>query len=187
MTNKRLALSLVIFVCGVLLYSFAAAAQQEKLQLDHLNKLSSRAAEVVEVNLDQTALQALTKLTAFSERDRAKWKDLTSSLRGVYVRGYEFEREGEYSSEDIEIIRTQLRTPGWGRVAQVGGRDGSTDEVYLKQGSGELDAYAVISTAPRKICVINVVGPMKLDEIGLLDREFEISNCGKHGNRRRSK
>jgi hypothetical protein len=187
MTNKRFAFSLVISACGVLVFSFAAAAQQAKLELDHLNKLSSRAEEVVEVNLDQTALQALTKLTAFSERVRAKWKDLTSSLRGVYVRGYEFEREGEYSPEDIEAIRTQLRAPGWGRIAQVGGRNGSTDEVYLKQGNGDVDAYAVISTAPKKICVINVVGPMKLDGIGLLDREFDISNCGKHGSRHRSK
>lgn len=187
MTNKRFILSLVCCVCGLLVSSFAAAAQQEKLRLDHLNQLASRATEVVEVSLDQTALKALTKLTALSDRDHEKLSGLTSRLRGVYVRGYEFEREGEYSPSDIEAVRLQLRSPGWTRIVQVGGRNNSYDEVYLKQGSDEVDAYAVISTAPKNICVINVIGPMKLDDIGLLDREYGISNCGKHGNRRKSK
>lgn len=190
MTNKRLLCSLLCFICGLLVSSFAAAAQQEKLQLDHLNQLANRATEVVEVNLDQTALKALTKLTALSEgsdRDHEKLSSLSSRLRGVYVRGYEFEREGEYSPNDIEAVRLQLRAPGWSRIVQVGGRNNSYDEVYLKQGTDEVDAYAVISTAPKNICVINVIGPMKLDDIGLLDREYGISNCGKHGNRRKSR
>lgn len=194
MTNKRFFLSLVCFVCGLLVSSLAfplaGAAQQEKLQLDHLNRLATRATEVVEVSLDQTALKALTKLTAFSDRDHEKLSGLTSQLRGVYVRGYEFEREGEYSPSDIEAVRQQLRAPGWTRIVQVGGRNNSYDEVYLKQGNDEVDAYAVISTAPKNVCVINVIGPMKLpmlDDIGLLDREYGISNCGKHGNRRKSK
>ncbi|MEP7340819.1 MAG: DUF4252 domain-containing protein [Acidobacteriota bacterium] len=187
MTNKRTALSLMILLCGIWLASFAASAQQERLQLDHLNRLAGRATEVVEVNLDQTALRALTKLASLSERDRTKLSETASRLKGVYVRGYEFEREGEYSPDDIETVRTQLRAPGWARIVQVGGRKGSTDEVYLKQGNGEVDAYTVISTAPKNICVINVVGPLKLDEISLLDREFGISHCGNRGERRRSK
>jgi len=187
MTNKRTALSRTVLLCGMLLVPFAAAAQQERLQLDHLNRLAGRATEVVEVNLDQTALQALTKLLLLGEHDRTKLGDLPSRLGGLYVREYEFEREGEYSPDDIETVRAQLRAPGWARIVQVGGRNGSADEVYLKQGSGEVDAYAVISTAPKNICVVNVVGPLKLDEIGLLDREFGISHCGKRGERRRSK
>ena len=187
MTSKHFARSLVLFLCGLLVSSFAAAAQQEKLQLDHLNRLADRASEVVEVSLDQTALHALTRLAAFTDRDLERLSGLTARLRGVYVRGYEFEREGEYSPNDIEAIRLQLRTPGWTRIVQVSGRNNSYDEIYLKQGKDEVDAYAVVSTAPKNICVINVIGPMRMDDIGLLDREYGISNCGKHGNRRRSK
>jgi len=57
----------------------------------------------------------------------------------------------------------------------------------LKQGNDEVDAYAVISTAPKNVCVINVIGPMRVDDIRLLDREYGISNCGRHGNRRKSR
>ncbi|HEX9003015.1 MAG TPA: DUF4252 domain-containing protein [Blastocatellia bacterium] len=194
MTNKRFLGLLLCFVCGLLVSSFAfpltGAAQQEKLRLDHLHQLANRATEVVEVSLDQTALKALTKLTALSEgsnRDREKLSGLTSRLRGVYVRGYEFEREGEYSPNDIEAVRLQLRAPGWTRIVQVGGRNNSYDEIYLKQGNDEVDAYAVISTAPKNVCVINVIGPMRVDDIRLLDREYGISNCGRHGNRRKSR
>jgi hypothetical protein len=188
MTSKRFLRSLMLFLCGLLVSSFVAAAQQEKLQFSHLTHLANRATEVVEVNLDETALKAVAKLsTAFSERDFEKLSGLTSRLRGVYVRGYEFEREGEYSSNDIDAVRAQLLVPGWSRIVQVGGRNGSLDEVYLKGGKDEVDAYAVISTTPKNICIINVIGPMRMDDINLLDREYGISNCGKHGNRRRSR
>jgi len=187
MTNERWGYALFAFVCGLCVLSLPAAAQQERLQLDHLNRLAGQATEAVEVNLDQTALRALAKLSLLGERDRAILGDVTSRLRGVYVRSYEFEREGEYSPQDIETVRAQLRAPGWARIVQVGGRNGSDDEVYLKQGSGEVDAYTVISTAPKNICVINVVGPLRLDEINVLDPEFGILNCGKARDRHRSK
>jgi len=187
MTNKRWIVSLVVFLCGALMASFAAAAQQDKLQLDHLNRLSATASEVVEVNMDQPAVQVLNKLMTLNDRERARLNGMTSRLRGIYVRGYEFEREGEYSSNDIEIVRNQLRAPGWNRIVQVGGRNGSVDEVYLKQANQEVDALAVISASARNICVINLVGQLNLDDIGLLDRELNISNCGKWNGRRRSK
>jgi hypothetical protein len=191
MTNNRWIYLLIAFVGGVCVSSLVAAAQQDRLQLDHLNRLASRAAEAVEVNLDQTALRALAKLASLGEHDQTRLNDAASRLKGVYVRSYEFEQEGEYSPDDVETVRAQLRAPGWARIiqisGQVGGRNGSADEVYLKQGSGEVDAYAVISTAPKNICVINVVGPLKFDELGLLDRELGISHCGWRGERRRSK
>ncbi len=195
MTNKPFLRSLVFFACALLVSSLASslagAAQQEKLRLDHLNALAGRATEVVEISLDETALKALTKLTMLSDRDRDRLLGLDSRIRGVYVRGYEFERDGEYSPQDIEAVRLQLRTPDWTRIVQVSkqanGRDNSYDEVYLKQGKDDLAAYAFVSTAPKKVCIVNVIGPMRLDDVSALDREFGISNCGKHGNRRQSK
>jgi hypothetical protein len=186
MTNKRFAIYLSLALCGLLATSFAAA-QQDKLQLDHLNWLASRATESIEVSLDQTALRALTRLAPLTGREHEKLSALSSRLKGVYVRGYEFEREGEFTTDDIEAIRSQLRAPGWTRVVQVGGRNGSNEEVFLKQGNDDIDAYAVVSSAPQKICVINVIGPLKLDDIGLLDREYGISNCSKRSKRLKSK
>ena len=191
MTNKSFLRSLVFFACALLVSSLASslagAAQQEKLRLDHLNTLAGRATEVVEVSLDETALKALTKLTMLSDRNRDRLLGMDSRIRGVYVRGYEFERDGEYSPQDIEAVRLQLRTPDWTRVVQVSGRDNSYDEVYLKQGKDEVAAYAYVSTAPKKVCIVNVIGPMRLEDISTLDREFGISKCGKHGNHRKTK
>lgn len=186
MTNKRWSLLLVAFLVGLALASFAVAAQESRLRLDHLNRLASTATEIVEVNLDQEALRALTKLMVLTERDKTRLENSLSGLSGVYVRGYQFDQEGQYSPNDIETVRSQLNGD-WTRIAQVGGRDGSHDEVYLKYGNDEISAYTVISTKPKNICVINVVGQMKLDEIGALDREFGISNCGKWRERNKSK
>ena len=42
----------------------------------------------------------------------------------------------------------------------------------------EIAGFAAVSTEPRKVCVINIVGPMDMDEIALLDREFHLTRCG---------
>lgn len=166
--------------------SFAAAAQEAKLRLDHLNHLAGNATETIEVSLDQQALRFLAKLASLSGRDKDRLENSVTKLTGVYVRGYEFENEGQYSSGDVEAIRNQMRS-NWTRIAKVGGRNGSNDEVYMKYGNDGIAAYTLLSTKPKNICVINVVGQMNLDEIELFNREFDISNCGKWRDRRKSK
>jgi len=49
-------------------------------------------------------------------------KELLSTLKGVYVKGVEFDKEGEYTEADLESIRAQLRAPGWDRIVGVRSR-----------------------------------------------------------------
>lgn len=186
MTNKPWALSLCAFFAGLALASLTVTAQEGRLRLDHLNHLAKTATESVEVNLDQEALRALTKLMSLSERDKDHLANSLTRLSGVSVRGYQFDAENQYSPNDIEAVRAQLGAD-WTRVALVNERDGSRDEVYMKYGTDEINAYTVISTKPKNICVINVVGQMRLEEMSVLDRNFGISNCGKWRDRNKSK
>jgi hypothetical protein len=71
-----------------------------------------------------------------------------------------------------------LRSPGWERIVEVRSRNGG-DEVFFMPRDGEIAGFAAISTEPRKVCVINIVGPMDMDEMALLDREFHLMRCGR--------
>lgn len=152
-------------------------AQDARLRLDHLDRLAAVAVESVEITMNDAHAQFLKRLVSLSESDQSRLKVLLSKLKGVYVRGYEFARDGEYSDADIEEIRAQLRPPGWLRIVEARNRKGG-DEVYFMERDGEAAGFAAISTGPRKVCVINIVGPMDIDEMALLEREFHITRCG---------
>jgi len=158
-----------------------ARAQDARLQINHLDKLAARATESVEITMNDVQAQFLGKLLSLSRSDQSKIKELLSKLKGIYVRGFEFAQDGEYSEADIEAIRAQLRSPGWQRIVEVRNRNSGGDEVFFMPRNDEVAGFAAISTEPRKICVINIVGPMSMDEMALLDREFHLSRCGGSG------
>src|SRR5215470_5121394 len=106
----------------ILLVAFCvstARAQDAKLQIDHLNKLADKAAEVVEVTLDERLLKIAAKFLSPDNPTEAKVKEIVSGLKGVYVRVFEFDNAGEYSPNDLESIRSQLRQPGWDKIVGV--------------------------------------------------------------------
>lgn len=58
-------------------------------------------------------------------------------MKGIYVRGYEFAQDGEYSDANIEEIHAQSRAPGWERIVEVRYRNGG-DEVFFMPRDGEI-------------------------------------------------
>jgi len=171
-TGCSSALLALLLFCG----PAVARAQDARLRLDHLDRLAARATESVEITMNDVQVQFLRKLISLSESDQSKLKGLLSKLKGLYVRGYEFARDGEYSDSDIEEIRAQLRSPGWEQIVEVRSRNKS-DEVFFMPRNDEIAGFAAVSTGPRKVCVINIVGPMDMDEMALLDREFHLMRC----------
>jgi Domain of unknown function (DUF4252) len=178
-TSYSYVLLALLFFCA----TPATRAQDARLHLDHLDRLAARATESLEITMNDVQVQFLRKLVSLSQSDQSKLKGLLSKLKGIYVRGYEFTQDGEYSDADIEEIRAQLRSPGWERIVEVRNRNGS-DEVFFMPRNDEMAGFAAISTKPREICVINIVGPMDMDEMALLDREFHLTRCGRSNARR---
>src|SRR5262245_34366732 len=95
---------------AISLAAIPALAKDPKLQISDLDKIATKAAESVDVTIDEPLLKlAATFLSAKRSPDEAKIKELVAGLKGIYVRYYKFEKEGEYSDGDIEAIRSQLR------------------------------------------------------------------------------
>src|SRR5690349_4746385 len=146
----------------------SAAANGQALDLKHLSQLADKASNVVDVTVDGSLLKLGAKFLSADDPDQAKIKKLVAELKGVYVRTFTFEKEGEYSEADITSIRKQLQSPGWSRIVGVQSKkDGENAEVYVKTGAPG-GGLAIICANPKELTVVNIVGKIDLDELSEL-------------------
>jgi hypothetical protein len=138
-TGKRgIVLILLATICVT-----TARAQDAKLQIDHLNKLAEKAAEVVEVTLDERLLKAAARFLAIDNPAEAKVKEIISGLKGVYVRVFEFEKTGEYSQRSSTPSRWSLQSSTssarstWKKSASSKASSASPNSIWRKKSRGK--------------------------------------------------
>jgi Domain of unknown function (DUF4252) len=170
-TIKVIIFTLIITFSTVL----SVSAQNARLEIDQLDRLFPKAVQTVDVRVESTLLQIAAKFLKSDNADEAMAKELLSTLKGVYVKGVEFDKEGEFTEADLETIRTQLRAPGWDRIVGVRSkRDGENAEVYLMLEGGVIAGISVLVFDPKQFFVVNVVGPLDPEKIGQLRGRFGI-------------
>jgi hypothetical protein len=145
-----------------------AASYGQALDLKHLDKLADRASNKVEVTLDGSVLKMAAKfLSDDDDPDSAKIKKLVGGLKGIYVKTFEFEKEGAYSDSDIAGIRKQLES-GWSRIVGIQSKkDGDNAEIYLKTG-GPDGGLAILCAGAKELTIVNIVGKIDLDQLSEL-------------------
>ena len=152
--------------------------QNPKLQIDDLDRFFTTAVETVDVTVDGALLQVAMKFLNPNKPDEAKVREILGMLKGVYVKSFEFDRDGAYSAADVDNIRNQLAAPGWTKVATVRSkRDGDNVDVRFMIENGVIAGIAVVVADPRQLTVVNVVGPIdpeKISQLGLLEGRFGI-------------
>lgn len=144
------------------------AAQDFKLPVN-LDKLAERASESVDVTLDESMLQLASKFLSKEDPDEVQVKKLVGKLKGVYVRSFEFEKEGQYSQSDVESIRVQLKPPQWVRIVGVRSLKGDNSEVYIHRNGDQIAGLMVIATEPKELTIVHIDGqinPEELSELG---------------------
>lgn len=168
---------------GLLFPGRTLHGQSAKIEVSHLDKLADKAAEVVEVTLDGPLLQLAAKfMSDTSDPEEAKVKQMIQHLKGIYVKVYEFDKEGEYSQADVDEIRKQLHAPPWQRTVEVRSkRGGENAEIYLMPGNTPdepLQGLAIVCAEPKELTVVNIVGPVDLDKLAELDGEMGMPRLG---------
>ena len=146
-------------------------AQQFKLDFD---RLSAKAADSVDVSLSGPLLQLGARFLDNNDPDQAAVKKLVSSLQGIYVRHFEFKEDGMWTPSDLEGIRGQLRSPDWQRIVGWKGENGENAEIYVKLEGGKMTGLAILDAEPREFTVVNIVGPVELDELARLGGRFGV-------------
>ena len=171
-----------IALCSVVSVFAAAPAYAQdpaKVDMSHLDKFAERADKVIDVTVNEQLLQlAGSFLNPKRSPDEAKIKDLIMGLKGVFVKRFEFEKDGEYTMADVESIRSQLNAPGWSHVANVRSkREGNYDVVIMSEGS-VIKGLAVLAAEAKAFTVVNIVGPIDLAKLSELEGKFGIPNFG---------
>jgi Domain of unknown function (DUF4252) len=141
----------------------------------NLDRLSSKASEVVDVTMDSNLLQLASRFLSDKDADDAKVKKLIGGLKGIYVRSFEFEKPGEYQDSDVEPIRAQVHTPAWSRIVGVRStKSGENSEVYLKTENGKIGGLVILVTEPKELTIVSIEGTIDPDELKELGGHFGI-------------
>jgi hypothetical protein len=149
-------------------------AQEIKLP-PSIDKLADKATQVVDVSLDGQMLQLASKFLSGNNPDEARVKRVVSGLKGIYVKSFEFENEGEYSHADVEEILRQLRTPGWSRmVGVVNKKEHEHADIYVKSEGDRIAGLVVVAAEPKELTVVHIVGSISLEDLSELGGHFGV-------------
>ena len=166
---------------GLLLLVLAAqaSAQDPRIQMGQLDRFADMADKVISVDVNESLIKlAMSALRESRSPNEAKIKDILSGLKGVYVKRFEFDKEGAYAASDVDYIRSQFNGPGWERIANVRSkREGSYDVVMMYEGS-VIKGLAVLAAEPRALTVVNVIGTIDVAKLRDLEGNFGIPKFG---------
>jgi hypothetical protein len=175
-TSWKLAPVLLLLLFGAVV---TTRAQGAKLQLDQLDVLANKANETVDVRLDERLMQTTAKFFSGKDPDDAEIKEVLKGVKGIYVKSFTFDKDGEYSSAEVESVMSQLRVSAWSKVLTVKSRkDGENVEVYLNLAGDQINGLAVLSIDPREFTVVNIVGPIDLEKLSKLEGQFGVPDLG---------
>ena len=152
---------------------FVARAQNSRIQLASLDHLAAKANQTVDVNIDERLIRIAAKVLS-DKGDEKEVKDILAGLKGVYVKSYEFETEGQYGAADLETIRAQLRGPGWERMVGVNSKKDGNFEVYILLNGEQIGGLTVLHTDDKELTVVNIVGPVDLQKLAKLEGNLGI-------------
>ena len=157
----------------LVIFLAAGIACGQQLDLSVLDKLAARASESSTVTLDESKLKLASQFLSSEDPAQGKAKDLVSGLRAIFVRAFEFDKDGQYSQADLDPIRKQLTAPGWSNIVNVKERDESA-EVWMFSKDGKLDGITVIAAESNELAVVNIVGPVDMKALASLAGSFGI-------------
>ena len=173
--NIRTALIAVFLVLAPVL---SAKAQDARIQMTSLDHLAAKASQTVDVNIDERLMRLASKVFSDKDEDEREIKKLIANLKGIYVKSFEFDADGQYAPGDLETIRTQLRGPGWTRLVNVTSKKEGMLEVYLLFNGDLVGGLAVLHTDDKELTVVNIVGPVDLDKLARLEGQLGVPDLG---------
>jgi len=158
---------------ALVLVSCAFAQPRSGLVHFDWDKLAAKATEKVDLNLEGPMLEMASKFLSNDKEDEAAVKKLVQGLKGVYVKTFEFDKEGQFSESDLNDIRTQLRGPGWSTMMDM--RDhGESVSIYLRSDGKQTLGMAVLAAEPRELTFVQIDGPIDPSTLGSLGGKLGI-------------
>jgi hypothetical protein len=164
---------------AMLAYAQAPSASPLPLPPQVEKDLAAKAANVTEVTLNKDMLGFASKFMNDKDKDQAAVSQLIQGLDGIYVRDYEFDKEGQYSMEDIEKLRQAIETPEWTPMVRDRERNGAEfTDVMVKMVNGETKGMFVLSAEPKELSIVLILGNIRMDQLSELKGIGGLSALG---------
>ena len=161
----------LIFVLAAAAWAAPVLAQNSALPAPSPieKELAARASDVTEVTLGKNMLAFAAKVMNGKDEDEAATRHLIEGLDGIYVREYQFDKEGQFSPDEVDQLRKYFETSEWSSLVKARQRKGgeSTD-VMVKLVNGESHGLFVLSVEPKELTIVLILGPINMDELGEL-------------------
>jgi len=120
-------------------------------------------------------LRWASKFLSAEDPEEREAAELVKNLHGIYVRSFEFDKEGGYSSAEVESLRSQFHSPTWARVVGVRSeRDGENVDVFFKLENEKMAGIVIVCAEPKELTFVNIVGPLEVEQLAALSGEFGI-------------
>jgi hypothetical protein len=151
-------------------FAAPALAQNPLLLPPALEKeLAARASDVTEVTLNKSTLDFAAKFMDGKDKDDANVRQLIQGLDSIYVRSYEFDKDGQYSLDQIEQLRRAFETPEWTPIVRERERkSGEMTDVLIKLVNGESHGMFILTAEPRELTIVLILGPIRMEDLGKL-------------------
>ncbi|MDR2562130.1 MAG: DUF4252 domain-containing protein [Holophagales bacterium] len=165
--------TLLTVLAAAFIVGLPLSAQSGKIDIKHLDKLSDKASEYVEVSLSGLPLKWAFKAMAKEEPEAYEF---LKHIKGIYVRVIGGEKNKTFTNEDIEAIKKQISVPPWERMVKV--RDGSNADINIfllvDPKTETLKGLIVLVVDGSELVFVNLVGDFDPDKLDLLEGNFGI-------------
>ena len=161
----------IAFVLGVAAWAAPLIAQTLPLPLPPAveKELAARASNVTEVTLGKNMLGFAAKFMNGNDKDEASAQQLIQGLDGIYVRSYEFDKEGQYSMDEIDKLRQYFETSEWSPMVREHERKtGETTDVMVKLVNGDPHGMFILSAEPKELTIVLILGPIRMEQLSEL-------------------
>lgn len=128
--------------------------------------IAERASNVTEVTLGKNMLAFAAKIMNGKNNDDAEARHLIEGLDGIYVRDYEFDKEGEFSAEQVEQLRKYFETSEWSPIVRERERKtGESTDVMVKLVNGETRGMFILDVEPKELTIVLILGPIRMEDL----------------------
>ena len=157
----------------ILLALAVPALAQQAFDFSTLDKLGAKAKGTTNITLDGSLLKLATSF--LDDDDEAdSIKALVKNLSGIYIRGYTFDRPGQYNEADLAPLRAYVKSLQWTRIVDVRDEKENT-EIYVQSlPNDRVGGLAIISSEPAQIHVVFISGSMNVNDIEKLGGNLGI-------------
>ena len=158
-----------------------ALAAGPQLKLPAFEQLRGIATESVNISIGPGTLRLAAGLVDFdNDPGDVEFKQLLHSLKGIYIRSFEFTGDNLYPGDEIEAVRAQLSAPDWSPVAQLRSRpDGEKVDIFVCMSHEKVSGLVLLASGRREFTIINVVGSIDLQQLATVERRFGVADLAR--------